>query len=76
MWHPTAQEPLLMVEIDPTDPDLYTRYFVKPPNNHDEMIRALRLEGWEVYDSREVARKYVHVDELEKVEGAPPEGAF
>lgn len=75
-WHPTEAAPVLLVDVNPNDRDLYTRYFIKPPNNHDEMLRALKLDGWDVYDGREGAWKYVHVDELEKIEGPPPEGLF
>lgn len=75
-WHPTETEPVLLVDVYPYDRDLYARYFLKPPKDHDEMLRALKLDGWDVYDGREGAWKYVHVDELEKIEGPPPEGAF
>jgi hypothetical protein len=75
-WHPTATEPILCVEIDPYDEDLSKRYFKRPFVDHIERCEALLSDGWDIYDPREGARKYVHVDELEKIEGPPPEGAF
>lgn len=74
-WHPTAEEPLLMVFMEPEDLDL-SRYFLKPPAfKGEEIMRAMRADGWG-WDQREGGWKYFHVDELEKVEGPPPEGAF
>lgn len=38
-------------------------------------VERLRADGWGV-DIMEGAFKYIHVDELEKIEGPPPDGAF
>lgn len=74
-WHPTAEEPLLMVHMDTTHLDL-SRYFLKPPAfKGEEIMRAMRADGWG-WDQCEGGYKYFHVDELEKIEGPPPEGAF
>jgi len=40
--------------------------------SHDEQV----LDGWERVGSGDGAIKWVHVDELEKLEGPPPEGPF
>lgn len=39
------------------------------------VVQRLKEEGWESI-GRDGFCKYIHVDELEKIEGPPPEGAF
>ena len=71
-WHPKSEEPLVRCEIGAgglgggrgIDPHEYQRIV-------DELVNL----GWE-WDYREGGQGYVHVDDLEKIEGPPPEGAF
>ncbi|MDP1660390.1 MAG: hypothetical protein Q8L55_00610 [Phycisphaerales bacterium] len=64
-----------MVFMEPEDLNL-SCYFLKPPAfKGEEIMRAMRADGWG-WDQREGGWKYFHVDELEKIEGPPPEGAF
>ena len=32
--------------------------------------------GWTIYEDQSMLQRLIHVDELEKIEGPPPEGAF
>ncbi len=41
----------------------------------ERRIKTLINDGWQ-WDQRVGGIKYVHVDDLEKIEGPPPEGAF
>ena len=64
-WHKTSVEPILRVRMEAL------RAF---PGESDEAvkrrIRQVVLKGWE--EDRDAATGYVHVDELEKVEGPMP----
>ena len=72
-WHPTAREPILKIFADDIDA---SKYFIgNPLVNTSDLRRALIADGWD-WDAREGGFKYVHVDELEKIEGPPPEGPF
>ncbi|MBL0871368.1 MAG: hypothetical protein IBJ18_12420 [Phycisphaerales bacterium] len=74
-WHATATEPLLLVHMTQEDLD-FSKYFVKPPNRTGhEIKRAMEADGWS-WDLREDGYRYLHVDELEKIEGQPPESSF
>lgn len=68
-WHPTSEEPLLQCFID------LGEIHRGEPGEGEHRIQELIDDGWQ-YNAREGALKYVHVDELEKAEGPPPEGAF
>ena len=72
-WHRESSEPLLAVHLPPRDLD-FSKFFVRPPTL-DDLQRAMEADGWQG-DGREGWHKYVHVDELEKIEGPPPEGPF
>jgi hypothetical protein len=72
-WHRESSEPLLAVHLPPRDLD-FSNFFVRPPKL-DDLQRAMEADGWQG-DGREGWHKYVHVDELEKIEGPPPEGPF
>lgn len=72
-WHRESSEPLLAVHLLRNDLDL-EKFFVRPPSFND-LLRAMAADGWQG-DAREGWHKYIHVDELEKIEGPPPEGAF
>ena len=72
-WHRESSEPLLAVLLLPSDLD-FSKFFLRPPTL-DDLQRAMEADGWQG-DGREGWHKYVHVDELEKIEGPPPEGPF
>ena len=38
-------------------------------------VEAFKAEGW-AWDIREGGDTYIHIDDLEKIEGPPPAGAF
>ena len=71
LWNfdPEREEPLLKCHIDPSElggkggMDVVRR-----------LIEELKRDGW-LWDMREGGTKYVHVDELEKIEGPPPKGS-
>lgn len=42
---------------------------------NERMVADMRILGWD-WDLREGGHKYIHVDELEKIEGPVPEGPF
>jgi len=62
-WHPESEEPILFCHMMQWEDCALS-------------TEELRKEGWQIDDPREPARGYVHVDELEKIEGPPPEGPF
>ncbi len=72
-WDRESSDPLLAVHLPPSDLD-FSKFFVRPPTL-DDLQRAMEADGWQG-DGREGWHKYVHVDELEKIEGPPPEGPF
>ena len=59
-WNPDSAEPLLSVLMMPWD-------LREAGVTIDELV----ADGWQ-YDQRDGGEKYVHVDELEKIEGPPP----
>jgi hypothetical protein len=74
-WHREAAQPLLLISMW-IDDLILEKYFVKPPANDAFAIQAaMEADGWS-WDLREGGDKYVHVDELEKIEGPPPQGAY
>jgi len=75
-WKPDSEGPVLLAHMMPEH-----RYFVKSPYykgpdaTAEENFNALLEDGWEPAGIGEWTR-WLHVDELEKIEGPPPEGAF
>jgi len=68
-WHPESEEPLLRCAIDTNEIcGLEQQEYMK-------RVEQLRALGWH-WDYREGGTKYCHVDELEKIEGPLPVGAF
>lgn len=67
-WHPEATEPRLKVHSAWCSSDY-------PPGDELAFDEMLKAEGW-TWDQREGGEGYVHVDDLEKIEGPPPEGGF
>jgi hypothetical protein len=68
MWKADSTEPILYCEIG--TPPGWSR------QQQEANISELEAEGWN-WDRRDgVGRGYVHVEDLEKVEGPPPERAF
>jgi hypothetical protein len=72
-WHPTAHEPILRIDGSNLDGYRLDGPFNAGPNF--DFTAALHADGWEGDDYLGWYR-YVHVDELEKIEGPPPEGPF
>jgi hypothetical protein len=45
------------------------------PRNAEAVTAMLRASGWDAVVNND-PRKWIHVDELEKIEGPPPDGSF
>jgi len=79
MWHPEWEEPILKCYLDNGEltQDLTCHNDLGKWNRiYEERKAALRADGWHWPDPREGCEKYIHVDDLEKIEGPPPDGAF
>ncbi len=68
-WDPKSEEPMLRCELH----DLGERGR-QGFETRRRAVEELRADGWR-FDDREGGWKFVHVDELEKVEGPPPDVA-
>jgi len=68
-WHMESPEPLLYCRIDG---NAFSGHGEAVFMEHISKLKSL---GWKC-DLREGCEKYVHVDELEKIEGPPPDGVF
>ena len=68
-WDPESNEPLAMCHM-PLNIDL-----AETKAERDALLEQLLAEGWE-YSAWEGLARAVHVDDLEKIEGPPPEGPF
>lgn len=71
-WHYESSEPLLKCYMD------HSEISAGGWDATKERMCALIEDGWQ-WDQREGGIKYVHVDDLEKIEGPPPApggGAF
>ena len=68
-WHPESTEPILKV--------LTGRWLRKVSSDEaaEIMETATKELGWE-WDHHHGSGGYIHVDELEKIEGPPPDGVF
>jgi len=69
-WHSTSHEPLVMCLI----PSL--RVFVNESKEVVQQRRELLVDHGFEDGGREGLKGYVHVDDLEKIEGPPPDGPF
>ena len=69
-WHPKSEEPLVRCHMEPHHlvPDGNTERYMR-------LVEEMKAQEWE-WDIREGGDAYIHVDELEKIEGPPPEGPF
>lgn len=67
-WDSDRHEPLIHCV---TGSDSWRRPIRTEADLH-EMIAELKADGWEYNPKDQDARRYIHVDELEKVEGPPP----
>lgn len=68
-WAKGATEPMLRCSIGPlTQKDI--------PPGIERFTDYLRAHGWAWSVRDFMGERTVHVDELEKIEGPPPEGAF
>lgn len=67
MWKPDSKEPILKCLAGQSADDW-------PSDAGDEYLDMLRADGWHI--CRDDSWGYVHVDDLEKIEGSPPDGAF
>ena len=72
-WKRDSTEPILRIYIHYADINP-VKFFGDNPSRPeiDRRFAEMNVE----YDQREGARAWVHVDELEKVEGPIPEGTF
>jgi hypothetical protein len=68
-WSFETSEPILKCFID------LSLIRIGTQENIDKRVQELVDDGW-AWDPREGAVKDLHVDELEKIEGSPPDGAF
>lgn len=78
-WHTESEEPMLKCYLSNPVVGKQIKEFddlAKRAREYDERIVALKVDGWHWPDPREGCEKYLHVDELEKVEGPPPDGPF
>jgi hypothetical protein len=77
-WHRDSSEPQLRCALYTNEISSRITEFkdlAKRQRIYDAHVQALQRDGWS-WDAREGGEKYVHVDELEKLEGPPPEGVF
>jgi hypothetical protein len=72
-WHETSTEPMLEIYASALDPK--THYPKDTPKSAEEFFARIRADGWH-WDHYNGGLKYVHVDELEKIEGPVPDGTF
>lgn len=76
-WSADSSEPMLHCCAMPSQGQLDSPYFARVLENSGSRLDANRLvaDGW-LNPERGVYEKYVHVDEIEMVEGAVPDGPF
>lgn len=77
MWHTETIEPILCCQAMPQEGDLDDPYFVTllKDSQRDHYGNRLLADGWTRTD-KFVYEKYIHIDDLEKAEGPPPNGSF
>lgn len=66
-WKKDSTEPLLMCMAGLTGRENSRRECL-------ELMEELRADGWQI--ARDETKGYVHVDNLEKIQGPPPQGSF
>jgi hypothetical protein len=77
-WNPETSEPVLRCFLQPEEigPELLGGAPVPDyVNQFPQFLRLVQEDGWK-WDMRDGGTKYIHVDDLEKIEGPPPEGPF
>jgi hypothetical protein len=70
-WQPGTSEPVLRCHVG----DWIPWELAHDQAKASELIEALTRDGW-LWDQRAGGWKFIHVDDLEKIEGPPPEGPF
>jgi hypothetical protein len=78
VWHPDAVEPLVRCRLETHDlnpASEFGRHTGSGILPYDEFAARVTADGWQ-WDMREGGTKYIHVDDLEKIEGPPPAGPF
>lgn len=73
-WHLESVEPIVKCLLMPEDLDTEAMLGIKDLAAWARP-KYMREAGWE-WDPRDGGTKYIHVDDLEKIEGPPPKGAF
>lgn len=70
-WHPDSAEPVLHVMAGS-----FQAYPGEPPERVEARRQELLAKGWHDGGYRDGVYGYLHVDDLEKIEGPPPTGSF
>lgn len=68
-WYRDSSEPLLHCRMETHE------LGAKSEREHERLVEDIRTQGWH-WDLREGGHKYIHVDDLEKIEGPAPDGPF
>lgn len=68
-WNRESTEPLVLCRMETQS------LGAKSDKEYERLVADMRTMGWH-WDLMEGGHKYIHVDELEKIDGPPPEGAF
>lgn len=76
-WMPETNEPVLRCEAMPEQGDLDSEYFQEAMRRIGAYSGEVLLvaDGWR-HPDKFTYQKAIHVDDLEKIEGPPPEGPF
>jgi hypothetical protein len=68
-WDRDSSEPILRCFLDAGQLGRMSE------QEYRETVRVLREDGWH-WDQRDGGEKYIHVNELERIKGPPPDGEF
>lgn len=68
-WHRESSEPLLFCRMETHE------LGAKSEREYKRLVEDIRTLGWH-WDLMEGGHKYIHVDDLEKIEGPAPDGPF
>lgn len=77
-WQRESAEPILNCFLQPEDIGVDLLGGAAIPDyvrEYPEFHRLVRADGW-AWDAMDGGTRYIHVDDLEKIEGPPPEGPF